>query len=368
MGRHWRWIALAIGVAVLVSLPLAVRLLPAGSSAVGADTLLARIQGSSDVPYSGYAQSSGGLSIPVDTGPFALADLLGGTSTLRVWWRTAADWRVDSVTPTGEVDVHRGPAGTWTWDYESNTTELAIDVPPPVVRVPRADDLVPANLARRLLGHATAQQVTRLPSERIAGRAAAGLRMKVSDKRSTIDHIDVWALPDSGLPMRVSAHGKDGTTVVSSTLLDVELQRPPASVTAFAAPAGSRFPGTGFGDIVSAINQFGDVRPPESIAGLPGSTDPRLGAVGDYGSGVTQVVALPLSARLAGTVVPALRSAPGAVEDARGIALAAGPISVQLSPPTGFGARWLLVGTVTGATLRAAVPSLPPAQGLRFRR
>ena len=67
-------------------------------------------------------------------------------------------------------------------------------------------------------------------------------------------------------------------------------------------------------------------------------------------------------------MVPALRSAPGAVEDARGIALAAGPISVQLSPPTGFGARWLLVGTVTGATLRAAVPSLPPAQDLRFRR
>jgi len=265
--------------------------------------------------------------------------------------------------------VHRGTAGTWTWDYESNTTELAIDVPPPVVRVPRADDLVPANLARRLLGHATAQQVTRLPSERIAGRSAAGLRMKVSDKRSTVDHIDVWALPDSGLPMRVSAHGKDGTTVVSSTLLDVDLQRPPASVTAFAAPAGSQFPGTGFGDIVSAINQFGDVRPPASIGGTARQHRPaprcggRLRLGRDAGGGPAA-----LSARLAGTVVPALRSAPGAVEDARGIALAQGPISVQLSPPTGFGARWLLVGTVTGATLKAAVPSLPPAQDLRFRR
>ncbi len=359
---------MAVGVAVLAALPLAARLLPAGSSGAGAGTLLARIQGSSDVAYSGYAQSSGGLSIPVATGPFALADLLGGTSTLRIWWRTPADWRVDSVTPTGEVDLHCGPAGTWTWDYESDTAELAIDQPAPVVRVPRADDLVPANLARRLLSHATADQVTRLPSERIAGRSAAGLRMQVSDKRSTIDHIDVWALPDNGLPLRVAAHGKDGSTVVSSALLDVDLRRPSASVTAFEAPSGSRFPGTGFGDIVSVINRFGSVRPPASVAGLRRNADPRLGAVGDYGSDVTQVVAIPLTPRLAGTVVPALRTAPGAVEDDHGIALAAGPISVQLSPPTGFGARWLLVGTVTAATLRAAVPSLPPAQDLRFRR
>ncbi|HEU5266349.1 MAG TPA: hypothetical protein VFU35_06595 [Jatrophihabitans sp.] len=368
MGRHWRWVAVAIGVAVLLCLPLAARLLPAGSSSVDAATLLARVQASARVPYAGYAQSTGGLALPIDTGEFSLADLLGGTSHLRVWWRGASDWRVDSVTASGEVDLHHDTAGTWTWNYESNTTELADERPPPVVRVPRADDLVPGNLARRLLSHTTAAQVSSLPNARIAGRHAAGLRMHVNDKRSTIDHIDVWALPANGVPVRVITYGVDGSTVVSTTMLDLSLQRPSARTTGFEPPSGSRFPGSGFGDVVSAINEFGSGRPPDTLGGLARIDDPRLGAVGDYGGGVTQLVAIPLNPRLAGNVVAQVSGAPGAVEDERGIALTAGPVSLQLSPPTGFGARWLLVGTVTAATLRAAVPSLPPAQGLRFGR
>jgi hypothetical protein len=368
MGRHWRWLAVAIGAALLVSLPFTVRLLPTGSSSIRADTLLARIKTSASLPYTGYAQSDGGLSLPVDSGDFSLADLLGGTTQLRVWWRAPSDWRVDSVTPTGEVDLHHDAISTWSWDYESNTTRLADERRSPVVRVPRADDLVPGNLARRLLSHATAAQVSRLPAERIAGHSAAGLRMKVADKRSTIDHIDVWALPDSGLPVQVTAFGVNGTRVVSSTMFEVSLGRPSARTTAFEPPPGSRFPGSDFGDIVSAINTFGSGKPPSTLGGLTRVNDSRLGAVGEYGGGVTQLVAVPLSAHLAGEVVPQLRNAPGVVEDGHGIALATGTLNVQLSPPTGFGARWLLVGTVTAATLRAAVPSLPPAQGLRFQR
>jgi hypothetical protein len=368
MGRHWRWLAVVVGTALLASLPLAVRLLPAGSSSISASTLLARIKTSARVPYTGYAQSVGGLALRIDNGAFSLADLLGGITQLRVWWRASSDWRVDSVTPTGEIDLHHNGIGTWTWDYESNTTRVVDERRPPVVRVPRADDVLPGNLARRLLSHATTAQASRLPSDRVAGRSAAGLRIKVADKRSTIDHIDVWALPDNGLPLRITTYGVDGSKVVSSTMLDLTLARPSAATTAFEPPPGSRFPGSNFGDIVSAINDFGSGRPPPSLGGLARIDDPRLGAVGDYGGGVTQLIAVPLSAHLAGEVVPQLRSAPGVVEDDHGIALATGPLSVQLSPPTGFGARWLLVGTVTAATLRAAVPSLPPAQGLRFGR
>ena len=368
MGRHWRWIPVALGVVALLLLPLAARLLPAGSSSVSAASLLARIKASAHVPYAGYAQSVGGLSLPVDTGPFSLGDLLGGTTALRVWWRTPADWRVDAVTTTGEVDLHHYHLGTWTWDYEANTTELADEREPPVVRIPRADDLLPGNLARRLLSQTSASHVSRLPGARIAGADAAGLRMHVADKRSTIDHIDVWAVPADGLPLRVATYGVDGSTVVSSTMLDLSLARPARATTAFEPPPGSRFPGDDFGDVVSAINDFGTGRPPRSLGGLARVDDPRLGAVGEYGSGVTQLVVIPLTARMASTVAPQLREAPGAAEDANGIAVGSGPVNAQLSPPSGFGARWLLVGTVTAATLRAAVRALPPAQGFGFNR
>jgi hypothetical protein len=69
-----------------------------------------------------------------------------------------------------------------------------------------------------------------------------------------------------------------------------------------------------------------------------------------------------LPARLAGQVVPSLRTTPGAVEDATGIASGVGALNVQLGPPVGFGDRWLLVGTVTAATLHTAIAELPPLQ------
>ena len=48
--------------------------------------------------------------------------------------------------------------------------------------------------------------------------------------------------------------------------------------------------------------------------------------------------------------------------------MAIGPISLQLSPPTGYGARWMLVGTLTRKTLQQAATALPPAQGFGYYR
>ncbi|HEV7205677.1 MAG TPA: hypothetical protein VGN18_13790 [Jatrophihabitans sp.] len=377
MRRRGRWAVVAAITAALVAMPLVLRAWPVGASRIGARQLLARIVASGSVGYAGYAQSQGGLTLPVAAGDFSVIDdLFGGTSRLRVWWRSPHDWRVDSVGLTGESDTHEDAAGVWTWDYESNTARRTdytgssgITGTPnarPPVRLPRSDDLLPASLGRRLLSEADPGRTQRIPDARVAGYDAAGLRLHLDDARSTIDHIDVWALPSNGLPVRVVVYGDDGSQVVSTSYLDLSLGRPSAGATAFRPAPAAKVESGEFTDIVAAIDRFGRSTPPPSVAGMARRRDIDLGAVGVYGRGVDLLVAVPLSAHLAGEFVPQLRKTPGSVEDDNGIAIGVGPLNLQLSHPYGFGARWLLVGTLTAATLAAAVAELPEARGFGF--
>ena len=66
----------------------------------------------------------------------ALADLFGGHTQLRVWWRSAHDWRVDSIGFAGETDLHMTDQGCWTWNYESNTATFTEQPTDPEVRLP----------------------------------------------------------------------------------------------------------------------------------------------------------------------------------------------------------------------------------------
>jgi hypothetical protein len=365
--RRWRWVVAAAVVLGAVAIPFVVDRLPAGHSAIGARALLARVNDSARVPYSGYAQSTGGLALPAGTDDFGVNDLLGATTRLRVWWRGSADWRVDSIDATGETDVHHAVSGTWTWNYEQNEADH-VDSKAPAVRLPRADDLVPGDLARRLLSEADPADVIRLPDARIAGQDAAGLRLRVTDPRSTLDRVDVWAVPNSGLPLRVAVYGADPRPVVTTTMYDLDTATPAASITAFHPSSGASVEFRQAGNIVSALDQFGRSTPPRTLAGLPRRTDLRLGAVGVYGRGVTLLVAIPLPGQFADSLVPQLSKTPGAVQDSSGIAIGIGPVNLQLSAPAQFGNRWLLVGTLTARALHAAVGSLPPPRGFGFPR
>jgi len=372
MRRGWRWLVVAAASALLVALPFTVRLLPAGHSAVSAADLLARVQGSANVQYSGYAESSGGLALPVTTNRFnSINDLFGGSTQLRVWWRASDDWRVDAIDLAGEKDIRRDHVGVWTWDYESNTAERSVASVIPVVRLPRADDLLPAPLSRRLLSQVSAAHATRLPVARIAGHYAAGLRVHTDDARSTIDHIDVWALPSSGLPVRVRVYGKgDSAPVLASTMLDLSTSPPAAAQTAFRPADSAKVRSGEFSDIVAAMDQFGQSRPPSELAGL--RRQPlQLGSVGVYGQGVTLLVAVPLPTRLARTLARQLAGTPGSVTvggggfDVGAVSIGVGPLNLLLSLEGIDDARWLLAGTVSAATLAAAAAQLPPAAGFR---
>jgi hypothetical protein len=351
-----RWAVVVGGVAVLAALPAAIGALPLHQSDIGADQLLVRIRGSADAPYQGYAESTGGLALPVTRQFRDVANLFGETTQLRAWYRGPRDWRVDTITAAGESDVHAGAAGTWTWDYESNRATWTSGVRPPDARLPIAADLLPTDLARRLLSEASAGQVHRLPAKRIAGRSAPGLRLIPHEPGSTIDQVDVWADEGTGLPLRVDVHGS-GTTVVSTRFLDFSTRRPPGSDTAFVPPPTAHIQTLDAPDIAAEINQFGEITPPPSLAGLARNPAlPALGAIGVYGSGVTERAAVPLPDEVAFSLYRQLQDT--ATTGKYGLTLLVGPLSTLLTDANVSGGSWLLTGTVTPELLSRAASEL----------
>ena len=347
-----------LGVLVLVALPTLVALRPVGHNAMSAATLLGRIRSSTAQPYSGYAESVGGLGLPVTDQFNSVADLLGGHTQMRTWWRGERDWRVDTVSAFGESDVHRDRFGTWNWSYEGlHATRVAI-LSEPAVRLPRAGDLLPPELARRLLSEATADEVTRLPVRRIAGVDAVGLRLRPGEAGSSIRRVDVWADPSTGLALRVEVYGPAARAAASTSFLDFRAGRPDAASTAFTPPAAADL-GTSDGhDLASDINTFARVDPPTELAGLPRSErTPHLGSVGVYGRGVTELFAVPLWDRLDGSLRKQLTAA-GAVATGNRQELEVGPISMLLQSNVSEGTAWLLTGTVTPQTLRDAADQI----------
>ncbi|HST64943.1 MAG TPA: hypothetical protein VLM05_07120 [Mycobacteriales bacterium] len=359
----WRWAAVALGVAVLVSLPLAVGALPARPSEVSATDLLRRVQASGGVGHSGYAESVGGLVLPLTTDFTALTSLFGDRTRIRSFWRGPEDWRVDALQTTGEASTYRNGSDVWTWDYEQNTATVGIEPP---VRLPGVPDVEPAALARRLLSEARPADVTRIPARRVAGRDAAGLRLRPSDPGTTIDRVDVWADAGTGLALRVEVYGK-GTArpVLETAFLDVSTAVPPPGATLFTPADPGRLRGGTSTDLAARINLFAPVVAPPALAGLPGRPGVTgLGSIGSYGSGLTLLVAVPLPGRISRPLADQLERTPGATRSPDGIRLAVGPLSLLLTDNPGQ-RSWLLTGTVTAATLDRAAAQLaadPPAE------
>jgi hypothetical protein len=387
-GALARWSAVVAGAALLVALPPTLRLLPASDRDISAPALVARIKASADVGYSGYAEAVGGLRLPLSSQFSALVDLFGERSKLRVWWRGARDWRVDAISPTGEHDVHRDEFGIWTWDYEENRAVRADEAE---VRLPRASDLDPAQLGRRLLSEVQASEVTRLPARRIAGRDALGVRLVPADKQTTINRVDVWADPDTGVPLRVEVGGVNlALPVVSATYLDFSSERPAQKLTAYDPPTGLGIKVNGGNDDLAArIDSFVSVVPEQNLAGYPLRQRLNgLGAIGTYGQGVTVLTAVPLPGRIADPLADTLSRTPGVTVippelgqftlddgvtltepvNGRALLITVGPVSLlEVFVGGESGPAWLLSGTVTADVLRTAATQLT-GKDIPFRR
>jgi hypothetical protein len=359
-----RWWCVGIGVLLLVATPMLVRALPVSDQAVSARALLHLVEGSRGVSFSGETESVGTVGLPANDELSSLTDLLSDTNRVRVWWRTPDVWRVATVRPTGETDLVHSRGRMFRWVFESRSVTVIPDVP---VRLPNTADLLPNELARRMLAGAAPAELTRLPSRRVAGRDALGLRLTPADTQAAIGRVDVYADPRSGLPLRVELYARGSLTpALTSRFIDLSLGRPSAHDVGFRAPRDANVQYDEVVDLAAAADRFAARIPPRTLAGLPPRQSFR-GSVGVYGRGPTVLIAVPLWSRTADRVRENLRRGPGVRRLDEGLLVAAPPLRMLLAQPEPNDGSWLLAGTVTQQALIDAANELKRHRpGLRF--
>jgi outer membrane lipoprotein-sorting protein len=351
-GAGRRWAVVAAGLAVLVGLPPLIGALPASDATVSATDLRARALASADVAFSGYAQSAGGLALPVGDQLTSVADLLSDRTTMRTWYRGRHDWRVDVVTATGETDVHADAGGRWTWDFEDATATRTGTAP---LALPTASDLLPSALGRRLLAEAAPGEVTRTTARRVAGRDALGLRVTPAAPAASVDRVDVWVDARTGVPLRVQVDGGGRTAALDTAYLSFDPGRPDASTTGFTPPPGATVRSDDqAAELLRLVGRRAFRLPlPGTLAGLDRRTvEGAPGQLGVYGRGVTELAVAAVPERVVDALRPQLTAAPGVVTDDLGVRISAGPLGLMLVD--GGRGGLLLTGTVTLDALRTA--------------
>lgn len=345
-----RWCVVALLAVVLAGAPVAVRWLPAGSADVSRAALLEQARTAIDGSWSGSVQIDGNLQLP-DADQFSgLAALFGERTRLRVWWQDIEHWRVDKLLTTGETDLVHDGATTLEWSYERAKVTISHD---PEIRLPRAADLLPPVLAERLLRGVTEADVSTLPSHRLAGRSASGLRVRPPSPLSSIDHMDLWTDGDTGIPLLVEIYATGSSSPdFTSRFTDLSPAPPDPDALTFATPASADVTYDDVLDIADAANQYAPLRPPAALTGLRQS-DASDGAVGVYGRGTAQVIAIPLRDREANAFRDQLALTPGVEQDRRRTVATLGPLGVLLTGNDGEGG-WLLAGTLTRDALERA--------------
>ncbi|MDT7729416.1 MAG: hypothetical protein QOI21_5992 [Actinomycetota bacterium] len=355
--KRGRWALVAVVTTLLIAVPLVVSAaLPRGERA-DPGQLRALIARSDGQPYSGYAESSGQLGLPDMPNLADVTSLLNGTTRIRAWYVSPSLSRVDVLTTGSERSVYHGPEGDFTWDYAANMLTQLIGEPS--VRLPRAGDLLPPELARRILAAAPGDPVTTLEPRRIAGIAAPGIRLTPANPDTTLGQIDIWADPGSGLPVRVevTARGQAAPILVTA-FQEVDLKTPDLPAT---NPV--RAPSTGFTvvsapDVADALGALGQVRLPAQLAGR----QLRPGDFGGlYGSGLGSFFAVVLPRGFGGVATDAAGKA-----GATTIQLPGGTAVAQSIPPLSLvvvrstvSRRWyLLAGLVRPAVLEIAAQEL----------
>jgi outer membrane lipoprotein-sorting protein len=357
-GAARRWAAVAALVGVLVATPLVIGALPAPDVAMSAADLRAAVLTSGDVGFTGYAESAGGLALPVTDQLTSVADLFSDRTEMRVWWRGPDDHRVDVITAAGETGTHRGAMGTWTWEYERATATIGAPTP---LALPAPPDLLPTALGRRLLSEATDAELTRIGAQRVAGRDALGLRLVPAEPASSVGRVDVWVDRQSGLPLQVQVFEKDADLAALDTrFLDLDVGLPSAEITHFTPPVGAFVRQATEAEIVlEAGRRIEPVPLPAELAGLPRrQLDGVPPGIGLYGRGVTLLAVAPVPRRIAGGLRNALTASPDAVREGPGTRLAAGPVGLMLVETLGQG-PYVLTGTVTLDALAEAAAALP---------
>jgi hypothetical protein len=359
-----RWAAVACGAAALCALPAVVGALPVSDSALSATALRARILASAHVPYQGYAESTVSLGLPSLPDLSGVSMLLDGTTDQYMWYRSPAHWRAEVSTPAGEDDTYQAGSATYLWDYSRDLLTRIVGSQP--VRLPRAADLLPPALGRRLLALAAGSgRLSRLPSRRITGIDAAGLRVGATDPRTTIAAVDIWADPANGLPVAVQVFARgSGRAAVTSSFLQLSESRPAAS-------AVTPDPAPGVGVTTAELPHIAEILAgtgpplPGRLAGFA-RTQLRGGitSIAAYGTGFSRFVVVPLPGQV-GTQALSTAVAAGAeqveFQDGTAVLIRTPLLTVALANSRFSGPVFLLAGPVTPAVLQRAASAVMDA-------
>ncbi len=373
-GALQRWAAVLAGAVLIVASPSIAGGVASALSrepSVAPAELLQRALRSAAVPHTGLAESRGSLGLP-DVQRFGdVAALLGGTTRARVWWASTGSWRVARLLPSGEQDLYAvGENLTVSWDYERNRQRTTVGTD--AVRLPRVDDLLPPQAARRLLGAlGPDDRVTAAPGRRIAGQDAAGLRVVPASGDATLGAVDVWLDAAGGLPLAVAVRDRAGGTAFESAFLGVELRAPAAADVAVPTPEGARIETGDVPDLVALVDRYARSAFPGTLAGRGrvagvlaspsgAGQDQEQGGTATYGSGLARFVVVPLPPGPAYDVLDAvrLRTTVDDVPGGRLGVLTSGVVTAAVAVRDGGQDSYLLAGLVTRDLLTAAAKDL----------
>jgi hypothetical protein len=354
-----RWLVVGAVALALLATPGVVAALPAGTARVAPAMLAGRIRASAGQPFEGYAVSSGTAGLPALPQLSDVSDLLNGDTRLRVWYASARRWRVDVVDTGTERDTYQLLDMQVIWDYgRSQLTEVDGT---PAVRLPRGADLVPPDLARRLLAAASGDRLSPLPAKRVAGVAAAGLRITPASPHTTVGHVDIWADPGTGLPLEVAVTGKGAAAPILVTrFLDLRLGAPADAV--LVPPAAREGIGYTVADSPDLLQELGQrLRPfplPDTLAGQPrtGTADPSDNVV-TYGTGLAQFVVIQVPRDVGGSAARRMIRGGGVqldFPDGDGVLVATPLLTVLASDAHPVRRNYLIAGLVDAALLKQA--------------
>lgn len=360
--RLRRWAVVGAVAVVLLSVPAVVAALRPAGPALDPARMRELVLRSDTAPYQGYASSTGALALPDLPDLAGVAALFTTTTTMHAWYAGPDRYRVAVLTPTGERDLYRLPDAEYTWDYGANT--LTAFTGTPSVRLPRAGDLLPPQLARWILGATPGDALSALPGRNVAGVAASGLRVVPTDPDTTIGQADIWADPGTGLPVRVEVTARGQRAPGLVTAFDDVDQTVPVVTRPEPVP-GTSFTVTNAPDISRALRTLGWARLPSALHGRPVRASGVEG-VAFYGWGLATFAVVRVPPDTAYSVAEAAKKAGGAklvLSAGTAVVLSITPLSLAVVRPPGSGRGYLLAGLVTPDLLRAVAGELSQRSG-----
>jgi len=360
-----RWLLVAVGAAALVGAVPLRDALPLAARGVPVDDLRRRILDSTAQPWVGLAEATGRIALPELPALESTTALFTGVTRVRGLVAGPDRWRADELTPVGERDVYHLGGREYVWDFGFD--QLTALSGTAALRLPRAADLLPPELGRRLLGLAPDDPVAPLPARGVAGLTAEGLRLTPADPDTTVGRVDVWADPASGLPLHVeiAPRGASEVPLLVSTMQEVDLRPPDDASLVPPRPPGSSRVRAAAADLGAALRVLDAPPPPTRLTGrsrVP-LTGEELPGVGVYGAGLAGFVLVPVSRGIAGRVLDGATTAGGVpITVPRGRAVRIGTPLLSLAVRSGRGGSVLLVGTVGPEVLEQAVVELSAAR------